>query len=530
VRFALASFLFAALSLPSRAEPPGPTNQVLQLFNGRNLDGFYTWLVDTKREDPRYVFSVTNGMIRISGDGLGYLATKKEYRNYRLLVEFKWGKTNSPWGDRIGKARDSGIFLHAVGPDGNSHDGKGAFMAAIECNLFQGATGDLLLLRGDAADGSLIAPRLTAEVAGERDADGWFTWKMGGQRQTVERWGRLNWFDKYPQWRDELDFRGPRDLEKPRGEWNRIECVCDDDRIRVILNGAVVNEALDVSPSGGKVLLQCEGSEIFFRKVELNALDRAQPAATRELRARLTDGELFIPPGFKAGLEGIDLMLHLHGAPKGVEENFNRAGLPGVLVNVTLPGLSSVYAERFRDTNVFFRVLRETATEIEERGLATQPRFRSVTVTSFSAGFGGVRELLKHPAAFERIDAIVVADSIYAGYAGDPSGRKVNPDNMEGFLRFGRAAAEGRKRMILSHSQQRPDGYASTTETADYLISQLGGARKTVAENWPGEMKLLSRWHRGRLEIYGFAGETAADHMAHLRQLANLLTRLRPMP
>ncbi|HKS37302.1 MAG TPA: DUF1080 domain-containing protein, partial [Verrucomicrobiae bacterium] len=346
-------------------EAASPTGEVIQLFNGRNLDGLYTWLVDTKREDPRRVFSVTDGMIRVSGDGLGYLATEKEYHNYHVVVEFKWGKTNWPLGDRIGKARDSGIFLHATGPDGNSHDGKGAFMAAIECNLFQGATGDFLLIRGDAADGSLIAPRLTAETAGERDADGWFTWKKSGQRRTVERWGRLNWFAKDPQWRDELDFHGPRDVEKPYGEWNRIECVCDDDRIRVVLNGVVVNEAFDVFPSGGRILLQCEGSEIFFRKMELLALDRTPPAGVRELRAKLTDGELFIPPGFKAGPEGIDLTLHLHGAPKVVEDNFKRSRLPGVLVNVTLPGLSSVYAERFRDTNAFFRILREAAGETE---------------------------------------------------------------------------------------------------------------------------------------------------------------------
>jgi len=528
VKRVLKSLLLCLLVVSLKAA--SPTGEVNPLFNGRNLDNFHTWLVATKREDPRGVFTVTNGMIRISGDGLGYLATEKEYRNYHLVVEFKWGRTNWPWGDRLGKARDSGIFLHAVGPDGNSHDGKGAFMAAIECNLFQGATGDLLLIRGNAADGSLIALTLTAEVAGERDADGWFTWRKGGQRHTFERWGRLNWFDKYPPWRDELDFRGPRDVEKNYGEWNRIECLCDDDSIRVILNGIVVNEALDVFPSVGRILLQCEGSEIFFRKVELNALDRAQPAAVSEVRAKLTDGELFIPSGFKAGPEGIDLTLHLHGAAKVVEENFQRSGQPGVLVDVTLPGLSSVYSERFRDTNAFFRILREAAGALEQRGHATHWEFRSVTVASFSAGFGGVRELLKHPASFGRIDAIVMVDSIYAGYVGDPSGRRVNPDNMEGFLRFGRAAAEGQKRMILSHSQQRPDGYASTTETADYLIARLGGERETVAETWPGEMKLVSRLRRGGLEIYGFAGETAADHMAHLRQLANLLTRVRSTP
>lgn len=273
----IALLVLVALETAANAEAPEPVrpaNEVLRLFNGRNLDGLYPWLVDTKRDDPRRVFTVTNGLIRISGEGLGYLATENEYRDYRLIAEFQWGRTNWPWGERVGKARDSGIFLHATGPDGNSHDGNGAFMAAIECNVFQGATGDLLLIRGNRADGSLIAPRLTAEVGDERDRDGWFTWRKGGRRQTLERWGRLNWFDKDPQWRDALDYRGPRDLEKRYGEWNRIECVSDRGRIRVILNGVAINEVSDAWPQSGKILLQCEGSEIFFRRLELRPLRR----------------------------------------------------------------------------------------------------------------------------------------------------------------------------------------------------------------------------------------------------------------
>lgn len=263
IRLLLACTCNVALFAADAVRPEKP----IHLFNGKNLDGWYTWLRDTKREDPRKVFSVTNGAIRISGDGLGYLSTVESYRNYHLIVEFRWGDRN--WGDRVGKARDSGIFLHSVGPDGNSHDGGGAFKAAIECNLFQGATGDFLLIRGRAAGGSLLAPRMTAEVAPFRDADGWFTWRKGGRRQQIQRWGRLNWFDKDPHWADVWNFRGTRDLEKPPGEWNRVECFCDGDQITIRLNGTVVNEASSVWPTDGPILLQCEGSEIFFRRVEL---------------------------------------------------------------------------------------------------------------------------------------------------------------------------------------------------------------------------------------------------------------------
>ena len=241
------------------------------MFNGKDLSGWESWLVDTKHDDPRRVFSVTNGVIRISGDGLGYLASANEFRDYHLIVEFKWGSRNTRWGNRMGKACDSGVFLHATGPHGNSEDGGGAFMAAIECNIFQGATGDVLLIRGTNFGGALIRPRVSFRGSAERDADGfrWFD-PSGGQHQ-LERWGRVNWRNKSSEWRDEIGFRGPRDAEKP-GKWNRLDIISEGARIRVLLNDVVVNEVFDVFPRTGRILLQCEGSEIFFRRVEMAPL------------------------------------------------------------------------------------------------------------------------------------------------------------------------------------------------------------------------------------------------------------------
>jgi len=244
-------------------------------------------------------------------------------------------------------------------------------------------------------------------------------------------------------------------------------------------------------------------------------------------RPKLTDGSLFIPVGFKGNATGeFDLTLHLHGAPGIVEENFEVAKCPGVLATVTLPGLSAVYTERFKDTNTFWRILREVEAQLKRSG-APVPRVGRVTVTSFSAGFGGVREMLNDSNIFARIDAIVMADSIYAGFAGEPAERKVNSVNMEGFLRFAREATERRKRLLVSHTQLRTPNYASTVETADYLVAQLGGQREAATEDWPGGLKLLSRFRKGQCEILGFDGDTGAHHMQHLRQLSLFLERLK---
>src|SRR5690554_1735518 len=51
------------------------------LFNGENLDGWYVFLKDRGRNnDPRQVFTVQDGMIRISGEEWGCITTEKEYK------------------------------------------------------------------------------------------------------------------------------------------------------------------------------------------------------------------------------------------------------------------------------------------------------------------------------------------------------------------------------------------------------------------------------------------------------------------
>src|SRR5437667_75892 len=80
--------------------------------------------------------------------------------------------------------------------------------------------------------------------------------------------GRFNCGGRDPGWKDVLGFRGSRDVEKPAGEWNRMEVLCDGDSITTILNGYVVNIGTKSSLTKGKILFQSEGAEIFFRKIE----------------------------------------------------------------------------------------------------------------------------------------------------------------------------------------------------------------------------------------------------------------------
>ena len=150
---------------------------------------------------------------------------------------------------------------------------------------------------------------------------------------------------------------------------------------------------------------------------------------------------------------------------------------------------------------------------------AGDPKIGRVIISTFSAGFGGVRELLAVPEHFARIDGLILADSLYAGYSGDPARRQIDPAKMAGFRKLAAEAAAGRKTMVVTHSAQIPAGYASTTETADDLIAHLSGKAEAVDEDWGDGWRLKRRFAKGRFLVLGFAGDGPEDHMRHLRQL-----------
>jgi hypothetical protein len=101
---------------------------------------------------------------------------------------------------------------------------------------------------------------------------------------------------------------------------------------------------------------------------------------------------------------------------------------------------------------------------------------------------------------------------------------------MEGFRRFALEAAAGRKTFVLTHSAQVPEGYGSTTETADFLIRAVGGAAEPTDVPWTDTWRQTRRFARGRFLVLGFAGAEPADHLAHLRNIARIWLAIPPAP
>ena len=237
--------------------------------------------------------------------------------------------------------------------------------------------------------------------------------------------------------------------------------------------------------------------------------------------------ELWIPDGVRA--DRVNLVVHFLGAAWLPEYAVSRVGHNTVAAVVNLGAGSGIYDRAFSQPAAFDSLLAGVAREVSA-ALGRDIGIDRVTLVGFSAGHGAVRAILRDSAHFARVDAVLLLDGMHTSYVPEgvvlDKGGTLDPRNLEAFVRFARAAVRGDKRLLITHSEIFPGTFASTTETADYLLRALGLARTPVLRWGPRGMQQLSEVHAGRFELMGFAGNTAPDHIDQFQGMPEFLARL----
>lgn len=222
-----------------------PHHKLVQLFNGQNFTGFDILLKEHGiNNDPNKVFRIEDGVLHITGEEFGGLVTKKQYANYYLRAEFRWGEKTYP--PRVGTARDSGIQYNVTGT-------LKVWPRMMEFQINEGGTGDMWVVNGTGitVNGELYQSTLDS-----------------GPMQYI----RIPHFGRGP-FVNVIGQRDPvNDLEKPHGEWNLLELVVDRDRILYLVNGKLALAGIHANTTRGKILFQCEGSEVYFRHMQIAQL------------------------------------------------------------------------------------------------------------------------------------------------------------------------------------------------------------------------------------------------------------------
>jgi len=236
-------------------------------------------------------------------------------------------------------------------------------------------------------------------------------------------------------------------------------------------------------------------------------------------RETLELGTLFIPASLKQK-PAMPLLVFFHGGAWLPEVAAARNHL--AVVSIQVGQGSGVYTQAFADPQRFLRLLLEAETK-------AGAKFGPITLGGWSAGNGATRQILKTPESYARVDRVLAIDGIHAGYvngAPGPLESQIEPADLQTWLQLARDAVVGKKTLLITHSEIFPGTYASTTETADWLLAQLGLQRAPVAKWGPMGMQQLSEVRRGKFLLLGFAGNSAPDHVDQLHSLPELLKQL----
>ena len=256
------------------------------LFNGKDLSGWETYLGRAnpgetnygRNLDPEKVFTVKEvdggPVIHISGKYWGGIITTQEFANYHLRLEYKWGK--KVWPPRLNAPLDSGICYHAVGP--LAADPVYPWPRSFEFNIARHDVGEFWSIDYTIVDAEVVpvgdSPEEQAAFKAwcERNgADGpKVKFKKGGKKQSFGGGG----------------FMPAGDFEKPVGEWNQLDLYAVGDRSVHVVNGKVALvltglrqkvDGKEVPLTKGRIELQTESAEVFFRNVQLRPVSAIPP-------------------------------------------------------------------------------------------------------------------------------------------------------------------------------------------------------------------------------------------------------------
>lgn len=242
--------------------------------------------------------------------------------------------------------------------------------------------------------------------------------------------------------------------------------------------------------------------------------------------------EVFIPDKPSLSGEVTDdrtLLVHLFSATHVPMHAVANGRDRYVLAVVNMGGSSSAYERALSEPGAWNALLRRVRDETAAR-TGGRVRVSRVVVSAFSAGYGGVRALLSDERAAATLDGVLLLDGLHTSYVPEltvlAEGGTLDTLKLAPFARYARRAIAGEVGFVVTHSEIFPGTFASTTETADWMIAALSLSRTPVLAWGPGGMQQISEVRHGRLAILGFAGNTGPDHMDHLHGLGGFLPLL----
>ena len=219
--------------------------------------------------DPHGVFTLQQQdgetVLRVSGEIYGALTSKQSFRNYHLTLQYRWGEKK--WPPRLQKLKDSGILYHAIGEHGQEY--FRSWMMSQEFQIMEGHNGDYWQQAGSAIDIRAFMPESIMNAVAD-------------ETQPFLKVGKGEELQGFVLRKE--------NHEKPAGQWNTVELISFEGQSLHIVNGQVVmvlknsryhQNGRDIPMWQGKIQLQSEAAEVFYKDVKIKPLQQIPAQYTR---------------------------------------------------------------------------------------------------------------------------------------------------------------------------------------------------------------------------------------------------------
>ncbi len=217
---------------------------------------------------------------------------------------------------------------------------------------------------------------------------------------------------------------------------------------------------------------------------------------------------------------GFDLIVHFHGH-EPIRKEFVKTAKGSVLVGIDLGIGSGAYSSTFASPNVFTQLIASVETAMAKKTGNKNAHVRKLALSAWSAGYGAIEQIMRQPAG-KRVDAVVLLDSLHTGYV-DEKSHSLKTITLEPFIDFAKRASKKQTFMFLSHSSIIPPGYASTTEVATHVVSELKGKPKKSKRADVLGLDMIRRFDKGDFHVRGYTGDDKPDHCAHIGLMADIV-------
>jgi hypothetical protein len=211
-----------------------------------------------------------------------------------------------------------------------------------------------------------------------------------------------------------------------------------------------------------------------------------------------------------------DLLIHFHGAPPVFEKALRESGINAAIAVENVGLLSKAYEGRY-SLDATFGLLKHRIVKLVDRACpGAEHRPRRIALSAWSAGYAAVQDILASPERAAGIDAVLLADGMHTAFMHEKY-RDLPEFALRPFVEFAKEAVAERRLMVITHSDVVTGGYASTTESADFVLGKLGLKREPAERPGPIEgMQQVTEAGAGKFKVMGFAGRNEEAHSQHL--------------